>query len=179
MQAPLLILLALLVAYGVTHRLLGFFLKRLVDTKDVPIARKALIRKTIWFAHGGTYVLAAGLVLGVTYGELTLFLSSFFAVLGVALFAQWSILSNVTASVLIFFQFPYRIGDEIMIPNKDFDLSGIIEEIGSFHVLIRRKDGVLLTYPNSLILQTPVIKMTEGSRGDVSESPDGGGTVST
>lgn len=179
MQAPLIIVLALVVAYVVTHRLLGFFLKRLVDTKDVPLTRKALIRKSLWFAHGAAYVFAAGLVLGVTYGELTLFLSSFFAVLGVALFAQWSILSNVTASVLIFFQFPYRIGDEILIPNKDYDLGGVIEEIGSFHVLIRRKDGVLLTYPNSLILQTPVIKVTEGAQADLPGSagrPDNAAT---
>lgn len=161
MQTSLIILLALVVTYAFTHRLLKFFLERLVDTKDVPLSRKALIRKSLWLAHGAIYVFAAGLALGVTYGELTLFLSSFFAVLGVALFAQWSILSNVTASVLIFFQFPYRIGDRILIPNKDYDLSGVIEEIGTFHVLIRRKDGVLVTYPNSLILQTPVLKVSE------------------
>lgn len=176
MQTSLVIFLALVVTYIFTHRLLGFFLNRLLDHKDVPIQRRALIRKSLWFSHGAAYIFAGGLVLGITYGELTLFLSSFFAVLGVALFAQWSILSNLTASVLIFFQFPYRIGDEIMIANKDFDLSGVIEEISSFHVLIRRKEGDLITYPNSLILQTPVIKLNStpkaaGPAGSASGTP--------
>lgn len=63
-----------------------------------------------------------------------------------------------------------------MIANKDFDLSGVIEEISSFHVLIRRKEGDLITYPNSLILQTPVIKLNStpkaaGPAGSASGTP--------
>lgn len=99
------------------------------------------------------------MVLGIDYGKFIVFLSSAFAVLGIALFAQWSILSNITAGILIFFNFPYRVGDTVRIANKDFDLSGMIEEITTFHVLIRHADGNLITYPNSLILQTPVIKL--------------------
>jgi small-conductance mechanosensitive channel len=84
-------------------------------------------------------------------------MSSVFAVLGVALFAQWSILSNITASLIIFFGFPYRVGDKIKVMDKDDDISGVIEEISLFHVLIRRGDE-LITYPNTLILQKGVIK---------------------
>ena len=99
------------------------------------------------------------MALGIDYGQFVVFLSSAFAVLGIALFAQWSILSNITAGILIFFNFPYRVGDTVRIANKDFDLTGMIEEITTFHVLIRHTDGDLITYPNSLILQTPIIKL--------------------
>lgn len=100
-------------------------------------------------------------MLDLGYGDISLFLSSIFAVLGVALFAQWSILSNVSASVLIFFAFPYRIGDKIKVCEKDEDISGTITDITMFHVIIRHENGNIITYPNSLILQKGVIKITE------------------
>jgi small-conductance mechanosensitive channel len=98
-------------------------------------------------------------LLGLGYSEVSVFLSSIFAVVGIALFAQWSILSNVTASMIIFFGFPYRIGDRIKIADKDEDMCGIIEEISMFHVILRRDDGNLVTYPNSMLLQKAVIKI--------------------
>jgi small-conductance mechanosensitive channel len=99
------------------------------------------------------------LLLGLGYSEVSVFLSSIFAVVGVGLFAQWSILSNITASMIIFFGFPYRIGDRIKIADRDEDMCGIIEEISMFHVILRRDDGNLITYPNSMLLQKAVIKI--------------------
>ncbi|MFO1390001.1 mechanosensitive ion channel family protein [Cellvibrio sp.] len=101
------------------------------------------------------------LLLGLGYSEVSVFLSSIFAVVGVGLFAQWSILSNVTASMIIFFGFPYRIGDRIKIADKDEDMCGVIEEISMFHVILRRDDGNLITYPNSMVLQKAVIKIEQ------------------
>lgn len=99
------------------------------------------------------------LVFGLGYSEVSVFLSSIFAVVGVALFAQWSILSNVTASLIIFFGFPYRVGDRIKILDGDADMSGVILDISSFHVILRRDDGNVITYPNTLILQKAVLKV--------------------
>lgn len=99
------------------------------------------------------------LILGLGYSEISVFLSSIFAVVGVALFAQWSILSNVTASMIIFFGFPYKVNDRIKILDKDDDMSGIIVEITMFHVILQREDGNLITYPNTLILQKAVLKI--------------------
>lgn len=103
------------------------------------------------------------MVLGLGYVEISVYLSSIFAVIGVALFAQWSLLSNITASVVIFFAFPYRVGDRIKVTDPDFDLSGSVEEISLFHVLIRTDAGNMVTYPNNLILQKPVIKLDRGN----------------
>lgn len=104
-------------------------------------------------------IVVACLILGLGYSEVSVFLSSIFAVVGVALFAQWSILSNVTASMIIFFSFPYRVGDRIKVLDKDDDMSGIIDEISMFHVILRRPDGNFITYPNTLILQKAVLKL--------------------
>lgn len=99
------------------------------------------------------------LILGLGYSEVSVFLSSIFAVVGIALFAQWSILSNVTASMIIFFGFPYKVNDRIKILDKDDDMRGMIVEITLFHVILRRDDGNLLSYPNTLILQKAVVRL--------------------
>jgi small-conductance mechanosensitive channel len=49
--------------------------------------------------------------------------------------------------------------------DKDEDISGIIEEIALFHVLIRRGEE-LITYPNNLILQKGVIKNPKATLSD-------------
>lgn len=96
-------------------------------------------------------------LIDIGFGDISLFLSSIFAVLGVALIAQWSMLSNITASVLIFFVFPYRIGDRIKIESDE--MVGVIVDIGMFHISIKRDDGNVILYPNNLILQKAVIKL--------------------
>ncbi len=112
------------------------------------------------------------LILGLGYSEISVFLSSIFAVVGIALFAQWSILSNVTASMIIFFSFPYKVNDRIKILDKDDDMRGVITEITLFHVILRRDDGNLLSYPNSLILQKAVLKLDYPEAEQIAENAE-------
>nr|WP_317196344.1 mechanosensitive ion channel domain-containing protein [Salegentibacter tibetensis] len=100
------------------------------------------------------FLLAIAWGIGVT--ELSLIFSSVFAVIGVALFAVWSILSNITSGVILFFSFPYKIGDKIKIHDKEMPIEAIIEDIKAFHLHLRTLDGELVTYPNNLILQKAV-----------------------
>lgn len=93
---------------------------------------------------------------GMDLGDLSLIFSSTFAVIGVALFAIWSILSNITSGIIMFFSFPYRIGDKIKIHDKDMPIEAVIEDIRAFHLHLRGDDGELTTYPNNLILQKAV-----------------------
>lgn len=80
-------------------------------------------------------------------------LSAVVTVIGVALFAQWSILSNITSGLILFFSFPFKIGDIIKIHDKDFPIEAEIEDIRAFHTLLRTKEGERITYPNNLLLQ--------------------------
>jgi small-conductance mechanosensitive channel len=112
------------------------------------------------------------LILGLGYSEISVFLSSIFAVVGIALFAQWSILSNVTASMIIFFSFPYKVNDRIKILDKDDDMRGVITEITLFHVILRRDDGNLISYPNSLILQKAVLKLDHPEAEKIAENAE-------
>lgn len=98
--------------------------------------------------------------LSLTWGynpqELALIFSSVFAIIGVALFAIWSILSNITAGIILFFSFPYKIGSRIRIHDKDAPIEAIIEDIKAFHLHLRTLEGELITYPNNLLLQKAV-----------------------
>ena len=81
--------------------------------KSVNSYRIKYISKTINLTMTGFCIIVLLMLLGIEYSQLSVFLSSIFAVIGVALFAQWSILSNITASLIIFFGFPYRVGDSV------------------------------------------------------------------
>tara|TARA_R110002012_G_scaffold321944_1_gene552579 strand:- start:21955 stop:22524 length:570 start_codon:yes stop_codon:yes gene_type:complete len=102
-------------------------------------------------------------VWSVNVKDIGAILASVFAVIGVALFAQWSILSNITAGVIIFFSYPFKIGNTIRIFDKEIhetDKTGhetfVIEDIRAFHLHLRRSNGEILTYPNNLVLQKGV-----------------------
>lgn len=99
------------------------------------------------------------LIWSIDVKSLLVFASSFFAITGIALFAQWSILSNITSSVIIFFFFPARIGDTIRIVDGLDTVEGIIAEISMFQLELIDKDGNSIFYPNNLVLQKQIIKV--------------------
>lgn len=148
---------AIICAFFLSARLVHTAINRYGHSKAVGQYRLKYISKTLNLTLAVFFFILLVSFHGVEYSQISIFLSSIFAVLGVALFAQWSILSNVTASLIIFFGFPYRVGDYIRVVDKDDDIVGVIEEIALFHVLIKRGEE-LITYPNTLILQKAVVK---------------------
>ena len=93
------------------------------------------------------------IVWGVNLQDFVVFISSILAVLGVAFVAQWSILSNLTASVILFFSHPLRLGDRIRVLDKDFDWTGEIEDISAFYLFMKTDDGKRITIPTNLVIQ--------------------------
>ena len=93
------------------------------------------------------------IVWGVDFNKISIFISSVLAVLGVGFFVQWSLLSNLTASAILFFNHPVRIGSRIRILDKDFELTGRVVDITGFYFFIKTDSGQLITYPNSIIMQ--------------------------
>lgn len=150
-----------LIAYRILKRIVNRAILNLATTKGVKKARLSFIQRCFNVALLFLTASIFAIITGIGYGDVSLFLSSIFAVLGVAFIAQWSILSNITASFLIFFVFPYRVGDRIKVVDKDGDICGEIQEISMFHVLIKHDNGNLITYPNNQILQKAVLKLAK------------------
>ncbi|ELE6597846.1 TPA: mechanosensitive ion channel domain-containing protein [Vibrio alginolyticus] len=150
-----------LIAYRILKRIVNRAILNLATTKGVKKARLSFIQRCFNVALLFLTASIFAIITGIGYGDVSLFLSSIFAVLGVAFIAQWSILSNITASFLIFFVFPYRVGDRIKVVDKDEEICGEIQEISMFHVLIKHDNGNLITYPNNQILQKAVLKLAK------------------
>ena len=119
----------------------------------------ARTRLVIKYISIGLFAIAIGAIIfiwGVNFKELGLLFSSVFAVIGVAMFASWSILSNVTSGIILFFSFPFKIGDRIRILDGDFPEESEILDIKAFHVYLKKDNGEMVTYPNNLLLQKGV-----------------------
>ncbi|MCD8261777.1 MAG: mechanosensitive ion channel family protein [Bacteroides sp.] len=115
--------------------------------------RRRQIRQICSILLNILFLFILAIIWGLEPRNLVIGLSSVFAVIWVAFFAQWSILSNVTAGIIMYFSAPFRIGDHIRIIDKDIPIQAIIENIHTFYTHIRTDEGELIVIPNSLFLQ--------------------------
>ena len=145
-------------------------IKRIAKRTDINEARAKLIGRYVTFTLVLIALLILSFILGAELDDLAVVFSSVFAVIGIGLFAVWSILSNVTSGVIMFFSFPYKVGDKIEIHDKDYPIQGIIEDIRAFQLHLRMDNGDLITYPNNLMLQKAVTLVQKDAIDDGSDS---------
>lgn len=131
-------------------------IKKIAKSNGVNEARTKLIGRYVTVTLLIILSLVLAFIFGAKFDDLAFVFSSVFAVLGIALFAIWSILSNVTSGIIMFFSFPYKVGDKIKIHDKDYPIEAVIEDIRAFQLHLRLDDGDLITYPNNLMLQKAV-----------------------
>ncbi len=114
-------------------------------------------RKIIFYLNNvlfyGTATVVTSLIWSVNLEDFSLFISSTLAILGVSFVAQWSLLSNLTASVILFFKHPLRLGDRIRVMDKDFEWIGKVEDINGFYLFMKTDDGRKITIPTNLVIQ--------------------------
>ena len=131
--------------------------KRLVKSymvqKKIDPNRKKIILNMVYLLLYIVLGISIAIVWGVDFKDFSVFISSVLAVLGVGFFAQWSILSNLTSSVILFFNHPMRIGDRIRVIDKDYNWVGEVKDITGFYVYMKTDDGQNITLPTSLVLQ--------------------------
>lgn len=128
-------------------------IRRYAKLSSIMEHRTNLVIKYIHLLISILAILGIIVIWGVQKKDIFLTLSSVTTVVGVAMFAQWSILSNITSGIILFFFFPFRIGDVIQVHDKDFPIQAEIEDIKAFHIYLKTNDGQRITYPNNLLLQ--------------------------
>ena len=101
-------------------------------------------------------------VWGVDQSELLIFLSTILTVLGVAFFAQWSIISNITSTLIIFFNHPIKIGDHLTIMDKEYEIEGQLSDISIFFIIIKTKENKKITIPSNVFMQKMIKQGTSG-----------------
>ncbi|MEO2268099.1 mechanosensitive ion channel domain-containing protein [Pseudoalteromonas pernae] len=87
--------------------------------------------------------------------------SSLFAMLGVALFAGWSLLSNLTSFLLMFVQNDCRVGYWVKVIDGANFVEGRIVEMGFMNVVLEHIDGHKVLYPNNLFVTRPVMVLNK------------------
>ncbi len=160
------VLLSLLIIRLIIH----FTITKVARRNGINEARIRLMRRYITVTLFLVAILIEAFVFGAEFEELAVVFSSVFAILGIALFAIWSILSNVTSGIIMFFNFPYKVGDKIEIHDKDFPITAIIEDIRAFQLHLRLDNDDLVTYPNNLILQKAVTLVKKDAIDDLEDN---------
>jgi small-conductance mechanosensitive channel len=142
-------------------------IKRILTSLEFDLQRKRISQKIVnlFILLVGGIVLAA--IWNIDRKELFVFFTSVLTIIGIAFFAQWSILSNITASLILFFNHPLRIGQFIQVFDKDYTVEGKLEDISFFFMHVRTKENQIVTIPNNLVLQRTILMKTETSKEDV------------
>jgi len=160
------VFLTLIVIRYITH----FTVKKIGFKNGLNSARIATIQRYISIILFLIAIVWSSLIFGTDFHDIALIFSSVFAVIGIGLFAIWSILSNITSGIIMFFSFPYKVGDKIEIHDPDFPITAIIEDIRTFQVHLRTEKGDLVTYPNNLMLQKAVTLIKKDAIRDINQS---------
>jgi small-conductance mechanosensitive channel len=146
----------------VLYFLIRFALIKLVDSTVAKSllhkTRGKIIKKVFHILLTTITLLFILIVWGVDQSELLLFMTSVLAVIGIALFAQWSHLSNLTAGIIIFFNHSAKLDDTVTIVDKDYEVEGRISDIGLFFIKIKTKQDEEVSFPNNIFLQKMVKK---------------------
>ncbi len=138
--------------------IINYFISKTVVKSLLNKTRGKLVRKILNFTLTILLILLLLIIWGVDQSELVLFMTSVLTVIGVALFAQWSLLSNLTAGVILFFNHSVKLDDTITIMDKDYELEGRIVDIGYFFITLKTKEGDQITLPCNVFLQKTIKK---------------------
>jgi small-conductance mechanosensitive channel len=141
------------VAYILIRVVSSRTIDKTVETSLMQKTRGKVIKKGVNFILLFTTLAFLFLIWGIDQSELIIFISSFLTVLGIALFAQWSILSNITSGIIIFFSHPVKLDDIITIIDKDYQVEGRVSDIGLFFVILKTKEGERVTIPSNVFIQ--------------------------
>lgn len=145
-------LLLYLMAFFTTKTIINNSLKR---TQLERTRRKIIIKAIHLFIFIAVLTLLAG-IWGLEQNKIAVFASTILTALGIAFFAQWSLLSNITASIILFFNHPLRLGDTIKVLDKDCTFEGEVIELTYFFIHLCTEEGAIITIPNALALQKTI-----------------------
>lgn len=161
--------LAIIIAYLVIRSLSSRIIDKTKNEKLIQPIRSVIIKRAINLLLLIVSVIIILLIWGVNESELAVFVGSALTVVGVALFAQWSILSNITSSIIIFFNHPVKLGDEIQIlEGKDYVIEGKVKDLGLFFISLETKDSDDLTIPNSVFISKSIVNKSHQEREKIS-----------
>ena len=150
-----------LVVLIVIKILINGYIDRVVAKNNSSKKRSKVVKKSVNLVVWTIFITVVLSIFGVDQSELVVFIGSVLTVIGIALFAQWSILSNITSGIIIFFNHSAKLEDEITILDKDYEIKGRISDVGLFFVKLKTDDNEQVVIPNSVFLNKMVKKNSD------------------
>ena len=128
-------------------------------------SRSAFVKRIVRIGLLILFLTSIAIIWEVSFKGLSVYVASFLTIFGVGLFATWSIISNITASIILFFFFPLKHGSKVRIQDGDNSVEGIVEHLSIFSIKIVTEDKREVYYPNNLAIQKPIFQISgEGQR---------------
>ncbi|KOH43134.1 mechanosensitive ion channel domain-containing protein [Sunxiuqinia dokdonensis] len=147
-QTVIVLVLLLAIRFIIKHSI-----NRTLKKFNFTLQRRKMTLKIMNFFIIMSAIIALTGIWGIEREKLMIFISSVLTILGIAFFAQWSILANITAGLILYFNHPMKLGDHIRILEKDFIIEGEVHDVTFFFVHIISPEGDRITIPNSIVLQ--------------------------
>ena len=149
---------AILIAFVIIVKLFaGKAVNRILVRLDNDLKRKKITMRIINLFSLIFMIIGLAAIWNIDRSQLMVFITSLITVLGIAFFAQWSILSNITSSLILFFNHPVKIGQRIRVLDKEYEIEGKLIDISFYFLYIKTDAGELVTIPTSVALQKTLI----------------------
>lgn len=150
--------------------LLSRILKRL--EKKAKLSQQTLLPVRMVSRYG---ILFAALILilgtfGIPIGNFWTFLSTVLGLIAIGFVAVWSVLSNISSTLLIFGFKPFKVGDYVRLVGDE--VSGRVIDVNFMFTTLRRKDGDTFRVPNNQFFQKTILRPGDGGASDCAEKDD-------
>jgi small-conductance mechanosensitive channel len=144
------------VSYFFVYYFTTTFVNNSLKNTHLQRGRRKMIIKSVHILSFLTVTILLSAIWGLKQSQIAVFVGTLLTALGIAFFAQWSLLSNITSSLLLFFNHPVKIGDTIKVLDKDCPFEGEVIDLTYFFVHLKTASGELITIPNSHIFQKSI-----------------------
>jgi len=151
--------LGVLLAYLIVRKIVFGVVLRRAMKHNFEEARAVYIRKAVSLGVAFLLIVFIGIIWEISLKGLSLYIASFLTIVGVGLFANWSIVSNITASVILFFFFPFKIGSKVRIVDGDNSVEGAVISLSLFSIKLKKEDGNDIYVPNNIAIQKSIVDL--------------------
>lgn len=151
--------LVVAVIYVVVKISMRKVIDKTMATKLIQKSRGKIVKKVINLVSLFVFAVLILIIWGVNQADLAVYVGSVLTVVGIAFFAQWSILSNITSSLIIFFNHSVKLEETIIILEaKEYEIEGGVSDIGLFFITLKTSAGEEITLPNNVFIQKTIKK---------------------
>lgn len=145
--------LSVIVILMLIRRLVGNIVRSRLKHANFDANRAQVTVKLLQIIYFVVFLISLAGIWGLEGSKVVTFIGTALTIVGVGFFAQWSLLSNITSGLILFFSHPLKIGDYIAIVDKDFPLQGQIEDITLFFIYVRDHEDRVFSISNTIMIQ--------------------------